>query len=161
MLTAGGSDERPYVETLLEGEEGVFVAASDYMKALPLSIARWFPGAYTVLGTDGYGLSESRDSLRGYFEVSRDWVVFAALSTLAQANKATVADASGLRVDRRPGPRQGCPVLGVLESSGTRTSTNGLPFASAFPRTTLIAGEDGRRTFRWLCCCSPARRSPP
>ena len=57
MLTAGGSDERPYVEALLEGEEGVFVAASDYMKALPLSIARWFPGAYTVLGTDGYGLS--------------------------------------------------------------------------------------------------------
>ena len=106
MLTAGGSDERPYVEALLEGEEGVFVAASDYMKALPLSIARWFPGAYTVLGTDGYGLSESRDSLRGYFEVSRDWVVFAALSTLAQANKATVADAldyastAGLDLDK-------------------------------------------------------------
>ena len=108
MLTAGGSDERPYVETLLEGEEGVFVAASDYMKALPLSIARWFPGAYTVLGTDGYGLSESRDSLRGYFEVSRDWVVFAALSTLAQANKATVGDAldyastAGLDLDKAP-----------------------------------------------------------
>ena len=93
MLTAGGSDERPYVETLLEGEEGVYVAASDYMKALPLSIARWLPGACTVLGTDGYGLSESRDALRGHFEVSKDWVVFAALSTLAQANQGTVADA--------------------------------------------------------------------
>ncbi len=93
MLTAGDAEQRPYVETLLADEEGVFVAASDYMRALPLSIARWFPGPYTVLGTDGYGLSESRDALRGYFEVSRDWIVFAALSTLAQANKGTVADA--------------------------------------------------------------------
>ncbi|MCY3620942.1 MAG: pyruvate dehydrogenase (acetyl-transferring), homodimeric type [Gammaproteobacteria bacterium] len=93
MLAAGGSDESPYVQTLLEGENGVFVAASDYMKALPLLIARWFPGAYTVLGTDGYGLSESREALRGYFEVSKEWIVFSALSTLAQANKGTVKDA--------------------------------------------------------------------
>ena len=93
MLSAGASDERPYVETLLADEQGVFVAASDYMKALPLSIARWLPGAYTVLGTDGYGLSESREQLRRYFEVSKEWIVFAALSTLAQANQGTVGDA--------------------------------------------------------------------
>ena len=108
MLAAGGSDERPYVATLLEAEEGVYVAASDYMKALPLSIARWLPAPYTVLGTDGYGLSESRDALRGYFEVSSDWVAFAALSTLAQANKGTVAAAlayaaeAGLDVAKPP-----------------------------------------------------------
>ncbi len=93
MLGAGVADERPYVETLLEGEDGIFVAVSDYMKALPLGIARWFPGPYTVLGTDGYGLSESREALRGYFEVSREWIVFAALSTLAQANKGLAKDA--------------------------------------------------------------------
>ena len=93
MLAAGGSDERPYVETLLAGEDGVFVAASDYMKALPLSIARWLPSAYAVLGTDGYGLSESRAALRDHFEVSSAWIVFAALSTLAQANKRPVTDA--------------------------------------------------------------------
>ena len=93
MLAAGDADERPYVESLLAGEDGVFVAASDYMKALPLSIARWLPGAYAVLGTDGYGLSESREALRGHFEVSKDWIVFAALSTLAQANKGHVAEA--------------------------------------------------------------------
>ena len=93
MLAAGGSEERPYVKTLLEGEEGVFVATSDYMKALPQSIARWFPGPYTVLGTDGYGLSESREALRCHFEVAREWIVFAALSTLAQANKGTVQGA--------------------------------------------------------------------
>ena len=93
MLAAGGSDERPYVEALLADEEGIFVAASDYMKALPLGIARWLPGPCTVLGTDGYGLSESRDALRDHFEVSQGWIVFAALSTLAQANRRPVADA--------------------------------------------------------------------
>ena len=93
MLGAGECEERPYVETLLAEEQGIFVAASDYMKALPLSIARWLPGAYAVLGTDGYGLSESRQQLRRYFEVSTEWIVFAALSTLAQANQGTVEDA--------------------------------------------------------------------
>ena len=106
MLTVGGTDEQPYVAELLAGEEGVFVAASDYMKALPLSIARWLPGPYTVLGTDGYGLSESRDALRGHFEVSRAWVAYSALSTLARANKGTVAEAmdyaaaAGLDLDK-------------------------------------------------------------
>ena len=93
MLAAGDAEELPYVETLLAGQDGVFVAASDYMRALPLSIARWFPGPFAVLGTDGYGLSESREALRDYFEVSSEWLVFAALSTLAQANKGTVGDA--------------------------------------------------------------------
>ena len=46
-----------------------------------------------MLGTDGYGLSESREALRGHFEVSEAWIVFAALSTLAQANRGTVKDA--------------------------------------------------------------------
>ena len=106
MLAAGGAEERPYVESLLADEAGVFVAASDYMRALPLLIARWFPGPYAVLGTDGYGLSESREALRGYFEVSNEWIVFAALSTLAQANKGTVKDAmayaagAGLDLDK-------------------------------------------------------------
>ena len=106
MLAAGGAEERPYVESLLADEAGVFVAASDYMRALPLLIARWFPGPYAVLGTDGYGLSESREALRGYFEVSSEWIVFAALSTLAQANKGTVKDAmayaagAGLDLDK-------------------------------------------------------------
>ena len=92
-LTIGESSIRPYVEEILESEDGVFVAVSDYQRALPLSIARWLPGEYSVLGTDGFGLSESRDSLRNYFEVSKDWIVFTALSTLARANRGLVDDA--------------------------------------------------------------------
>ena len=92
-LTIGESSIRPYVEEILESEDGVFVAVSDYQRALPLSIVRWLPGEYSVLGTDGFGLSESRDSLRNYFEVSKDWIVFTALSTLARANRGLVDDA--------------------------------------------------------------------
>jgi pyruvate dehydrogenase E1 component len=84
--TAGGA---PYVKRLLAGEEGVFVAASDYMKALPLSIARWVPGPYTVLGTDGYGLSESREDLRRHFEVSAAHVAHAAAAALAERRAVT------------------------------------------------------------------------
>jgi len=86
LLSVGAAERTPLVASLLAGEEGVFVAASDYMKALPLSIARWVPGPYVVLGTDGFGLSEDRQVLRDYFEVSAEWVAYAALSTLAQNN---------------------------------------------------------------------------
>jgi pyruvate dehydrogenase E1 component len=78
----------PLVESIFAGEQGVFVAASDYMKALPQSITQWLPGPYVVLGTDGFGLSETREALRDYFEVSAGWIGFAALSLLSQNNLA-------------------------------------------------------------------------
>ena len=59
----------PYVRQALEGEQGVFVLASDYVKALPESIARWFPRPPVSLGTDGFGRSEGRQALRDFFEV--------------------------------------------------------------------------------------------
>jgi pyruvate dehydrogenase E1 component len=71
-----------YVEELLENETGIFVAASDYMKVQPLGISQWIPGRYVVLGTDGYGLSESRPDLREHFEVSAEHIAYAALAAL-------------------------------------------------------------------------------
>lgn len=94
MLAVDDSVGKPYLETLLEDEEGIFVAASDYQKALPESIKRWIPNEYLVLGTDGFGLSESREELRDHFEVSADWIVFAALSALARTNREPVSTAS-------------------------------------------------------------------
>jgi len=88
LLGVGDSAEAGWVEQALANEEGVFVAASDYMKALPLGIAPWVPGPYSVLGTDGFGLSEARDELRDYFEVSAAWIAFTALSTMARHNRA-------------------------------------------------------------------------
>ncbi len=72
----------PYVTQTLQNEKGVFVAATDYMKILADSIRQWVPGPYTVLGTDGFGRSESREALRDFFEVDAKHIVWAALVTL-------------------------------------------------------------------------------
>ena len=85
LVRVGESEAESYVQECLHGESGVFVAATDYQRAFPLLIAPWIPGKYVVLGTDGFGLSESREALRDYFEVSADWIAFAGLSALAQA----------------------------------------------------------------------------
>jgi pyruvate dehydrogenase E1 component len=71
-----------HVQHLFGKESGVFVAATDYMRALPNLIAKWMPAPYVVLGTDGYGLSEARPELRRYFEVSSEYIVHASLASL-------------------------------------------------------------------------------
>jgi pyruvate dehydrogenase E1 component len=68
----------PYLSTVLDGCSGRFVTASDYMKVLPASVARWVPGDLVCLGTDGYGLSESRPVIRNHFGVSADHIIRAA-----------------------------------------------------------------------------------
>lgn len=72
----------PFVQETFAGHPGVFIAVSDYVKALPLTISPWMPATYSVLGTDGFGLSETRAALRDYFEVSEDYIVHAALVSL-------------------------------------------------------------------------------
>lgn len=79
--------KEPYVKTLFKDEEGVFVAATDYMKSLPNSIARWMPEYYEVLGTDGYGLSESRECIRDYFEISSRCISQAAVSLMYRSGR--------------------------------------------------------------------------
>jgi len=92
-------DDKCYVEDLLDGEEGIFVAASDYMKSLPLGISQWVPGPFAALGTDGFGLSESRPELRAYFEVSADYIAYAALAELASAGLYSAAELDKAAVD--------------------------------------------------------------
>jgi pyruvate dehydrogenase E1 component len=113
-MLSTGEPEVPYVRELLENERGVFVAASDYMKALPLSIASWVPGPYIVLGTDGYGLSESRPDLRAHFEVSGEYVAYAALAALAEKGELKKGEldkaAKKLGIDRsKPNPANSGP----------------------------------------------------
>jgi len=79
---------KSYLEQTFANEKpGVFVAASDYMKALPDGIAAWLPGKLISLGTDGFGRSESRAALRDFFEVDDRFVTLAALSALAQTGQ--------------------------------------------------------------------------
>ena len=73
-----------YIEQCMAEERGVHVIASDYVKALPESIARWFPNPPVALGTDGFGRSESREALRDHFEVDKRFIVLGALSALAR-----------------------------------------------------------------------------
>ena len=80
------SDPRTaYVADKLRDVEGPVVAVSDYMAAVPLQIARWVPGDYRVLGTDGFGFADTRPAARRYFHVDAESVVVQALQALADA----------------------------------------------------------------------------
>jgi pyruvate dehydrogenase E1 component len=87
MLHPGEKERVPYVTEALGGSDGVVVAASDYVKTLPESIARWIPGKLVSLGTDGFGRSESRADLRNHFEVDAKHIVLATLTGLLREGK--------------------------------------------------------------------------
>ncbi len=76
-----------YVAQALKDAKGVLVAASDYMKILPDSLARHLPRPMVSLGTDGFGRSEAREELRDFFEVDARHIAFATLSALADEGK--------------------------------------------------------------------------
>ena len=84
MLHPAQKPRVPYVTECLGGADGVIVAASDYLKALPNSIDRWLPRPIVALGTDGFGRSEGRKALRDFFEVDARFVAIGALSALAR-----------------------------------------------------------------------------
>ena len=73
----------PYVTQLLGDGGEPCIAATDYIKSYADQLREFIPGRYTVLGTDGYGRSDTRDKLRKFFEVSREFIVIAALKSLA------------------------------------------------------------------------------
>ena len=84
MLHPASKPKKSYVESLLQDEEGVFVAVSDYMKMVPDQIAPWVPGGLSTLGTDGFGRSDTRANLRRFFEVDGELTAIAALYALYQ-----------------------------------------------------------------------------
>ncbi len=73
----------PWVTQCLGEVEAPVIAATDYMKAFADQIREWVPHPYRVLGTDGYGRSDTREKLRHFFEVDRRFIVVAALKSLA------------------------------------------------------------------------------
>jgi pyruvate dehydrogenase E1 component len=72
----------PYVSSCLAGAPGPIVAATDYLKALPLMVSKWMPRTPACLGTDGFGRSDSREALRRFFEVDAQSIALAALAEL-------------------------------------------------------------------------------
>jgi pyruvate dehydrogenase E1 component len=86
MLNPQAAAKKPYLTKQLE--EGVLtVACTDYMKAYAEQVRAYVPGTYRVLGTDGFGRSDSRENLRRHFEVDAGYVVVAALYELAKSGE--------------------------------------------------------------------------
>jgi pyruvate dehydrogenase E1 component len=83
----------PLVTDVLSGHDGPFVAVTDFMKLVPDQIARWVPGHFTPLGTDGYGRSGSRAALRRHFETDAAHVVVAVLKALADMGEGKAEEA--------------------------------------------------------------------
>lgn len=82
---------KSYLTSILESHEGPVIAASDYMKNYFEQLRAFIPRSYTVLGTDGFGRSDTRSKLREFFEVDRNYIVIAALKALADEGKLDVA----------------------------------------------------------------------
>ena len=81
-----------YVSTCLAGRDGPVLAATDYVYQVADQIRAWVPGDYTVLGTDGYGRSDTRTNLRRFFEVDRNYIAHAAVAALAREGRLAADD---------------------------------------------------------------------
>jgi len=75
----------PWITQQLAGKPGPVIVATDYMKTYADQVRQFVPAPYVVLGTDGFGRSDTREKLREFFEVDRRWVALAALKALADA----------------------------------------------------------------------------
>ncbi|MFC2133538.1 pyruvate dehydrogenase (acetyl-transferring), homodimeric type [Bacteroidota bacterium] len=91
MLNPEKEKKVPYIKEITAKEKGVFVAASDYVQILGDSISKWLPGPLHSLGTLGFGRSESRKSLRDFFEVDAKHIAYATLYSLFNEKKVTAA----------------------------------------------------------------------
>src|ERR1700759_3848880 len=87
LLHPGEAPRVPYVAQALAGHDGPVVAATDHMRAFADQIRPWVRGPYRGLGTDGFGRSDYRKTLRSFFEVDRHHVALAALTELAAAGR--------------------------------------------------------------------------
>ncbi|HZP92102.1 MAG TPA: pyruvate dehydrogenase (acetyl-transferring), homodimeric type, partial [Burkholderiales bacterium] len=90
-------EEKPrlsHVERCLKTRQGPAIAATDYVRTFADGIRRWVPGRYHVLGTDGFGRSDTREKLRHFFEVNRYFVAIAALKALADEGAVPAATVS-------------------------------------------------------------------
>ena len=96
MLNPEKQQKLSYVESCLKGKDGPAIASTDYIRLYSDQIRAFIPCDYTVLGTDGFGRSDTREKLRQFFEVDRFYVVIAALNALSNQGKLdaqTVLDA--------------------------------------------------------------------
>jgi pyruvate dehydrogenase E1 component len=111
MLHPADTPKVPFVMQQLKNTQGVLVAASDYMKILPESISQWMPRPLVSLGTDGFGRSEGRASLRDFFEVDAKHIVLATLHALAREKKIESKTVSQAIKDLGVNPEKANPAI--------------------------------------------------
>jgi pyruvate dehydrogenase E1 component len=87
MLHPEAETKVPFISKVFENKHEPYIAATDYIRSYPDQVRQWIPDSYTVLGTDGYGRSDTRAALRRHFEVDRYYIVVAALKSLADQEK--------------------------------------------------------------------------
>jgi pyruvate dehydrogenase E1 component len=110
MLHPTAEPRRSYLEEALQGEQGIFVSVSDYLKSMPDLIGRWVPGGLLPLGTDGFGRSDTRESLRRFFEVDAECIAIAVLWRLAQRGERKSADVQKAIKDLNVDPEKANPM---------------------------------------------------
>ncbi len=105
-----GEQRKAYVTELLEGRQGPAIAATDYVRAYADQIRAFVPMSYTVLGTDGFGRSDTRANLRRFFEVDRYYIAHAAIAALAKEGKMTAKDVARAIKQYKIDPEKANPV---------------------------------------------------
>jgi pyruvate dehydrogenase E1 component len=111
MLHPTEPPRQGYLHQCVANAPGVFVAASDYVKTLPDSVAQWFPRPLTSLGTDGFGRSDGRKALRDFFEVDARHIVFATLSALVRQQDMPPHVVQQAQRDLEINPEKHSPIL--------------------------------------------------
>ena len=117
-LDPDGERRTPYVTRALSGRDGPFVATTDYMRAYADQIRAFVPGPYWVLGTDGFGRSDTRAKLREFFEIDRKHIVHTALKGLADEGRLAPAKVA-----------EAAETLGIDRTAPAPWRTNGEPLA--------------------------------
>ena len=102
--------KKAYVTSCLEGRTGPVIAATDYVRAFADQIRAFVPARYTVLGTDGFGRSDTRANLRRFFEVDRYYIAHAAISALAAEGKMNAKDVARAIKQYKIDPEKSNPV---------------------------------------------------
>lgn len=92
MMHPEDKPKQAYITQCLQDTVGPVIAATDYVKGFADQVRKFVPRSYTVLGTDGYGRSDSREVLRHFFEVDRFYIVVAALKALADEGQIKPAE---------------------------------------------------------------------
>jgi pyruvate dehydrogenase E1 component len=119
----------PFVSQQLDGTEGPYVAVSDWMRAVPEQIAHWVPGRYGVLGTDGFGLSDTREAVRRHFRIDPGSIVICTLALARRRGRGEARSCPGgdRALRARPGRHdRACltpiPTIRFREGSSARRS---------------------------------------